>query len=151
MSRLRRFAEAPGHEKWLICKAAALLFGVRLLLWTFPYPKVRPLLARACYGAVRNSRSSPEKLAWSVAGVGEIVPGGRHCLSQAITLQILMTRRGFDSRVCFGIHRQAAAPLLAHAWVEYGDKVLIGGQNLELYVRLTRSASGSGPLTDPFS
>lgn len=153
MEKLRKFVRLPLDQQWLLCKAAALLTAVRLLLFALPYPSVRPLLSRACRRAGIESSFAPEKYAWSVTAASAIVPGGKHCLSQALTLHILLVRRGFASTICYGVQRHAASPLLAHAWVEYGGKVLIGGDNLDAFVRLmSRSPSphGTGSRVDPF-
>ncbi|MBK6972771.1 MAG: lasso peptide biosynthesis B2 protein [Sterolibacteriaceae bacterium] len=154
MDRIRKFLRLPSGEQWQVCKATLLLLSVRFLLRVLPFPTVRPFLAKACRGSKGLPQFSAKKLAWSVATAGRFVPGGKHCLSQAITLQIFLTRRSYDSRVCFGVQRHPGAPFMAHAWVEHDGEVLIGGENLGRFVRLTprsHSATGSGVLADPFA
>lgn len=153
MSRFRKFFRLPPREQLLLLKATALLFSIRALLWAFPYPTVKPLVDRVGRETQRPIRFSPERLAWSVAAAAQFVPGGRHCLSQAIALQVLLARRGIQSRICFGFRRIAGAPLVAHAWVEHRDHVLIGGENLDRFVRLaspSHSTSSSNSIADSF-
>lgn len=153
MDILRRFIRLPCDEQWLLCKATALLFSIRMLLWTLPFPTVRPFLVKACRHAQPQPRFPARKLAWAVSAAGQIVPGGTHCFSQAIALQVLLTRRGFESKICFGVQqRQSGAPLTAHAWVEHKEEILIGGENLDRFVRLTarsNSLSNTESVVDP--
>ena len=154
MDRIRKLLRLSSSEQWLLCKATLLLFAVRLLLWVLPFPTVRPFFAKACRSSRPLPQNSAMKLAWSVATAGRFVPGGKHCLSQAIALQIFLARRKYASRVCFGVQRHPGAPFMAHAWVEYDGEVLIGGENLGRFVRLaprSRSASESGVFADPFA
>lgn len=48
------------------------------------------------------------------------------CLRQALVLWFLLGRRGIPSRLHLGATRGGAG-FAAHAWVELGDRVLIGG------------------------
>jgi transglutaminase-like putative cysteine protease len=49
------------------------------------------------------------------------------CLPQALAAQGMLRRRGIASRLCLGAARQGNA-LTAHAWIELGDEVIIGGR-----------------------
>lgn len=155
MRRIRNFARLPTHEKALLLKATALLFCVRALFWIFPYRMVKPLFAWTCRHRQHRCKASPGTLAWAVAVAGTLVPGGAHCLSQATSLQILLSRRGFESHIRFGIRRPGGAPLMAHAWLEYRGDVLIGGENLDRFVHLAspansaNSAMTAGSTADP--
>lgn len=139
MGRVARFIHLTSTQRWLLVKAASLLAVVRLSLRIFPFPAVRPLLAQAGRNSPRLVASAlpPHEVAWAVDVAGRIIPGGSHCLSQALTLQTLLARRGCPSTVCFGVQRNPGAPLMAHAWVEHEGRVLIGGGHLDRFVRLS--------------
>lgn len=149
MRRILKFLRLPNDEKALLLKASALLCGVRALFWIFPYRIVNPLFALACRPRLEQCNSSPGALAWAVAVAGTLVPGGAHCLSQAISLQILLARRGIESNVRFGVRRPGGAPLMAHAWLEYRGEVLIGGENLDRFVQLASPGLPAGSTADP--
>ncbi len=138
MRRIHRFLDLPVCAQWLLVKAALLLSAIRISLWVFPYSFLRPLLGRACKRSPRLSATitTPEDIALAVSRVGAVVPGGEHCLSQALALRILLNRRGIPIAVSFGVRRGANSGVMAHAWVEYNGSVLIGGTNLERFVRL---------------
>lgn len=152
MRKIIKFFCLPFSQEWLLVKTALLLSAIRIALWVFPYPSVRPLLER---GSVRSNKLSKtsanaESIAWAVSQVGSVVPGGKHCLSQALALRVLLARRGIPVDVSFGVTRGADSIVMAHAWVEHNGKVLIGGSNLDRFIRLagpeeSRSDSSSTP------
>jgi hypothetical protein len=138
MARVVRFLRLTPQQRWLLCKATALLAVVRVSLSVLPYPVVRALLDRIGRSSSRLERNPPpaEQLAWATTVSGRIVPGGGHCLSQALTLCTFLGRRSYPARICYGVREVEGAPLMAHAWVEHDGAVLIGGGNLERFRRL---------------
>jgi hypothetical protein len=142
MNRLRKFLRLPLADQWLLLKSSALLATVRTLLWVLPFPAARRLIERVGRETVRLTRNPPpaKHLAWAVATAGNAVPSGEHCLSQALTLQVFLLRRGHPCRICYGVHRQPGTPFMAHAWVEHDGTILIGGDNLGRFVKLAPPA-----------
>lgn len=126
----------------MLLKCCALLAAIRVLLWTVPYASARRLLDKAGRRSSRLASSRPpaQHLSWAVSTASDVVPGGSHCLSQALTLQVLMSRRGYSCQVCFGVQRGSGRDFMAHAWVEHEGAVLIGGDGLSRLVRLTPPA-----------
>jgi hypothetical protein len=139
MGRIAKLMALPMARRWLLVKAAGLLALVRLALRIFPFPVVRPVLMRAGrqYNRLSANRAPPLDIAWAVSAVSQCIPGGGHCLSQALTLQTFLTRRGYPSAVCFGVQKAAGTDLRAHAWVEYEGRVLIGDGQLDRFARLS--------------
>lgn len=139
MGRLAKLMALPMGRRWLLLKALGLLAVVRLALKALPFPMVRPVLLRAGRQSRRlvASRIPAPDIAWGVSVVSQFVPGGGHCLSQALTLQTFLTRRGYPSTVCFGVQKDPGADLRAHAWVEYEGRVLIGDGQLDRFARLS--------------
>lgn len=115
---------------------------VRFALWLLPFPMARRLLenaSRYCSRLAAN-RQPVEQYAWAVAAVSRLVPGGDHCLSQALAVQTFLARRGYGCKIRFGVQRLPGVPLTAHAWVEHNGVVLIGGDYLSRFVRLRSAA-----------
>lgn len=129
----------------MLLKAASLLATIRVLLWVFPFPVVRPWLDIAGRRSLRfaSGSHSPDWLAWTVLVASRFVPGGGHCLSQALALQVLLQRRGYSCKICFGVHRGNSNGFSAHAWLEHDGAVLIGGDHLGRFVRLTSRADSA--------
>jgi len=62
--------------------------------------------------------------------VGRRLLPERPCLTQALVLQYLLLRRGDDAaELHIGVAKGEDGTLQAHAWVERGGRVLIGGEN----------------------
>ena len=153
MRRLRKFISVPAADRVLLLRAAFVLAAVRLGLWLLPSRSV--LDAAACQGRPAPKRrplASPvpaERLTWAIRGAARYIPAAT-CLTQALALQWLLLRFGHASRVHIGVRKAAGARFEAHAWVECGDKVVIGGPEAHDYIPLAAwqgSASGFRLLT----
>jgi hypothetical protein len=60
--------------------------------------------------------------------VGARLLPNRPCLTQALVLQYLLLRRGDTlAKLHIGVAKGEDGELLAHAWIERGGRVLIGG------------------------
>lgn len=142
MNRIRKFFVLPSAQRWVLTKATTLLATVRVLLWALPYPAVRKLLKGTASRSERLAAApaAPVDLAWAVGVASSLVPGGGHCLSQALTLELLLLRRGYPCEVCFGVRRGSDNDFGAHAWLEHNGVVLIGGGALDRFVKLTSPA-----------
>ena len=98
----------------------------------------------------RVSRFAGEEahwVAWSVETMGRKPWLNLSCLPQALAAQAMLRRRGISSRLCLGI-AQDEGILAAHAWVEVGKDVIIGGTDIARFARLAEfgdSAFPSGP------
>ncbi|MEW6637016.1 MAG: lasso peptide biosynthesis B2 protein [Actinomycetota bacterium] len=139
MKRLRKFVCLPAGERWLLIKAALLLWTVKLALVLLPFRTLR----RFAGGLAKPSaeRSGPdsfpvEKVVWAVEAAGRLTPWARTCLTQALATQILLLRRGHQCRIHIGVVKGDGGEFLAHAWAESGGEVVIGGYELERYTRL---------------
>ena len=62
---------------------------------------------------------------------------------QALAAQALCGRHGHESRVVLGTMRTETGEFLAHAWLEVGEEVLIGGEELERYTPLEEAGESS--------
>jgi hypothetical protein len=144
MARVVKFLRLNAEQRWLLCKVTMLLAAIRVSLWVLPYPAVRPLLDRLSQRSPGLTATPAEQLAWATTVAGRFVPGGHHCLSQALTLRMFMARRGYAAHICYGVREVEGAPFMAHAWVEHNGTVLIGGGNLERFRRLL-APSDVGP------
>ena len=67
---------------------------------------------------------------------GRHLPGAGTCLTQALAAEVLLRRQGYPSLLHIGVLRGEEGQLEAHAWLKSGDKVVIGGGELERYTPL---------------
>jgi hypothetical protein len=133
MRRLRRLVAMTREERSLLLRAVFTVSATRVALWILPIEAVRRIVARAA--RTRGNPVPVDSSAWAVTVVSRYVPGAT-CLTQALAVQALLTRSGHGSRLEIGVAREAGR-FEAHAWVVCGDRIVVGGPEVERYVRLT--------------
>ena len=129
MSRLARFARLPRGERSLLVTTALLDAGFRLSAWLFPFKWVRRLVTRVTTLAPRTAVDVGE-IAAAVERSGRVVPYS-NCLSQALTAHVLLTASGVEADIKIGVARGADGHVTAHAWVESGGSIVVGGAGSE--------------------
>lgn len=138
MSEVGKLVSLAKEDIWLFIEAATLLAVVRCALWSLPFAATRRFLRRLSrpYPKQKVNPSSLQRVAWAVSAASRVVPGGAHCLTRALVTQVLLARRGQPAELCFGIAKESSRDLIAHAWVESQGVVVIGGPNIDRYIRL---------------
>jgi Transglutaminase-like superfamily len=141
MKLLRNFLQLPVADKWLLVKTALLLEAIKLTMRLLPFRVLRSLAARAA-GVVSTSKLqranyvSVDRVAWAVEVASRHTPGVKSCLNQALAAQVLLGRHGHPALVHIGVARGERGRFQAHAWVESGGKVVIGGSGRERFTPL---------------
>ena len=148
MRRLGRFLRLSTTDQLLLVKSALLLVVIRLGLWLLPFQTLRHLLFRlpaVSIGLEEKDLSSIDRVVWAVEVAGRHVPRARSCLTQSLTIQAMLARRGHPTVLRIGVVKDEGEKLQAHSWLESGRKVLIGGSGLERYTPLPALDKGEGP------
>jgi hypothetical protein len=138
MRRLHRVLTLPRGDRSLLIRSELLVIGVRVGLSVLPFRVLRRLLERLTpEPAVRESGGGPsaDRVAWAVRRTSRTVPAAT-CLTQALAAQVLLRRYGIPARIHIGVAKDESNRLVAHAWVESGGRVVIGGGGLEQYTPL---------------
>ena len=121
VARYRRLSRS---ERRLGVRAVRVVAWVRLLLTIRSFAA-----ADRATRAVRVSPSagghSPERIGVVVAAVSRYVPGAT-CLTQALAARVLLAQEGHSSELVLGMAR-VGARLRAHAWLEAGGTIVVGG------------------------
>ena len=137
--RWRQLMDLPPSDRRLLVGTAAVVLGVRMMLWLLSARRV----AAMTFGPKNPTKIadasavSTQRLAWAVRTASRRIPGAS-CLTQALSLQLLLRRYGVASSLRIGVARAARGEgYVAHAWVESGPRVLIGAGELERYVFLS--------------
>jgi hypothetical protein len=139
MRRLRRFVSLSPSEQQLLLRAAFLAGSIRVGLWLLPFRIVQ----RFAFGAKakRNTNLPVDQVVWAVRAVSRCNPGAT-CLTQALTAQALLIQSGHQSHVEIGVTKSDDSRFEAHAWVIFGDRVLIGGPEVDRYTPLVAWKEG---------
>jgi hypothetical protein len=133
MKRVRQFAELTRQERGLLLRAAVLVAGVRVALWTMPFRWVRFVLGGRRAVSPNLEVIRVKRLAWAVQAAARRIPGAS-CLTQALALQYLLARAGESAEVHIGVAKDGARGFEAHAWLEHRGSILVGDNGeLERY------------------
>ena len=141
MRRLHRLLHLPMAERWLLAKAVCLLVAIRLGLRLLPFNGLRRVLAVGESLPPRRPGADPSYAARAARAVergSRRLPGVTTCLAKALAVQFLLTRQALAAELHIGVVHDADGQFQAHAWVESGGAVIIGGTTPELaqYQRL---------------
>jgi hypothetical protein len=145
MSKVRTFLKLPRDERALFVDSLFLMLGVRIGLRLFPFNRILRWLNQS-----RRPQISTEPDFRSVKRVVRFVDkaGNRMnatCLERAVAVQYLLVRGGHPAVLRIGVQPPKGGRLLAHAWIEYYGKVIIGGKtaNFARYRALPDLGAGS--------
>jgi len=114
-------------EAW-ICLAIA-----RLMLVFMPFKRIVPFLKRK----KANRRADHVRLGMIQLAIARACvrsPWRTKCFEQALAAKMMLNRRGIESTVSFGLRKASAGDAIeAHAWLQSGDFVVTGWQQVNTY------------------
>ena len=90
----------------------------------------RTSAARACSGQLTGGANRDRMIGWAVETAAVVLPVGNSCLADALAAQWLLAACGRRSTIRFGVARDGAQALRAHAWVESGGEVKMSKQEI---------------------
>jgi hypothetical protein len=116
-------------------EAAVMLVLARLAVRFLPSARLFAWADRPTRRICRFAVDEAYWIAWAVEYVG--APPGMNalCLPRALAAHAMLRRRGIASRLCLGVARNGSE-LAAHAWIEVGEKKIIGGDEAGRFTRL---------------
>jgi hypothetical protein len=136
VSALRKFAHEPWPRQRLVLRALVTVAFFRAALSALPFRWVRAVSARRVRRATRDLPGRVDDLSWAVAVASRRVPR-----ASCLALQNLLAREGYRSDLHIGVAKSGDGGLEAHAWLESGGRVLIGGGQVERFTRLAALSS----------
>ncbi|BCM94309.1 hypothetical protein IAD21_06214 [Abditibacteriota bacterium] len=136
MNRLRRYRQLSPQRRRALRQATWLVGLARLMLWSSSLKIARKFLPMAAR-CIKPQGASPELEVeiWAVNVAGHFVPCST-CLVKAVALHTLLERYGEPAQLHIGVAKGAGDQLLAHAWVQQEDRVLVGGEESNRYTLL---------------
>lgn len=63
------------------------------------------------------------------------------CLVQAVAGKIMLERRGISHALVLGVRKDGDTQLQAHAWLQCGDRIVLGGRQAPHFTAVTMFAS----------
>jgi hypothetical protein len=124
----RNFMRLPSADRCLLIKTSFLLIVITVGLSVLPFRTFKRFMVRVT--AVSKEVGTPDDnfldcCAWAVETVSSYVPEAK-CLAQAITMQVLLARRGYAARLRIGVTRDEKSMFKAHAWLESNGTTIFG-------------------------
>lgn len=143
---LKRFRDRTPEERRAVARAGLLIATIQTALAMLPFRQVmrgvyRMARPRSVPGANagESAQFDRELAVWAVEAAGRRLLSRNPCLPKALAVLILFRRAGEPAELRLGVARDADGPVRAHAWVESGGSVVIGGDvPVENYTQLPR-------------
>lgn len=154
---MRKFLRLSWIDRWLLFQAALWLIVMRVALRSLPFRHVQSLFARFSLQSPGPSSRGPRsemnrhltsdrrplsepalpvhRIPWVVQAVANRIPGTT-CLPRALVTQLLLARAGRAADLHVGVGKNSGGRFHAHAWVESGGVVLVGGPDTNSYTRI---------------
>ena len=129
MHRLHKFFRLSAPERFLLVRATTLLVIVRIALWLLPFKTLQrssAKLAQIFAPSHKETMFSTERVVWAVEVASRYVPRAT-CLTKALAAQNMLRLGGIPTSLRIGVAKGMAGSFEAHAWLESGGKILIGG------------------------
>lgn len=123
---LHKLEEMSLRERRQLANTIMLLAGVRLGLSVLPFRSVSPCAASTPRRRRLLDPKTPARVARAIRIGSRFVPGAS-CLTQAVAARILMHREGHPCEIRIGVAK-GDGQFRAHAWLESGGAVIVGGE-----------------------
>jgi hypothetical protein len=120
-----------------LAEAAVALTVARLAVRFLPPAWVFAWVGRFPRHIKRFGIEEIEWISWAVDTAGSSPRMQALCLPRAIAAQNMLRRRGIASRLCLGVGRRADG-LVAHAWVEIGQDIIVGGVEAHGFTKIAQ-------------
>jgi hypothetical protein len=135
MDRFLRLARRSPIDLLTLIVVTFLLAVIRIGLIVLPFPTLRRTLDKLA-GAPNPQRvDDPEyqsRIVWATLTASPYLLPDKPCLTQALTVQLLLRRKGIPAQLRIGVKKDGENKLLAHAWVDSEGTIVIGGSKSEL-------------------
>ncbi|MEN6553066.1 MAG: lasso peptide biosynthesis B2 protein [Methanobacterium sp.] len=129
MSIFFSFMKLSSREKHLALQSLFWVLRVRLMIWIFPFPQVQKRVQKMASSASRKD-SKPDhvfsihRIRFMIMVASRYVPRAT-CLVQALAGYIVFSKYGYSTQIKIGVLNEDGV-FEAHAWLERGDKVVLG-------------------------
>ena len=126
----------PPDADRLLVAALFVLTSMRVALWVTSTPwLLRNVLGRSSRRAGPAADVAAAQVGLAVRRAARLVPAAT-CLPQALAVIWMLAARGHTAALRIGVKRGTAGELLAHAWVEHEDRIIIGNHGVKQYAVL---------------
>ncbi len=126
-----RLARVLSVRRWpVLLEAATFVLTARYLLDHRSYAECERFFLEQERRFRRKSEPGErewERVVWAIRAVGRRTLGDRPCLAEALAGRFMLARRGYQADLHIGVRKGEKGDLLAHAWLESGNSIVLGG------------------------
>jgi hypothetical protein len=125
IKRINKFRSLPFKEKLLFVESLFLLIALRLGLSLFSFKALLNLLEKVRQKPDEKilKQHAIDRMAWIINVSSRYLPFST-CLTKALTLQILLARKGLPYSLHIGISKTNGGKLKAHAWLKSEGRIV---------------------------
>ena len=135
LAKLEKVRGLTPESRRLLLEAGVAVPLVRVGLWILNFRRLEALLTNLNERLPTTLSADPwtvERVAWAVKACSAYVPAAS-CLTQALAAQMLLTRRGYPTRLHLGFIKKDHHPLEGHAWLECEGQIVTGNGDLSRF------------------
>jgi Transglutaminase-like superfamily len=123
-------------------EATLMLARARVAVWLLPPACIFAWANRPQRHSRRFAADQAPWVAWSIETMSVMPWIKASCLASALAAHAMLRRRGIASRLCLGVARDESA-VAAHAWIEVGRDVIVGGAEAGRFTRIAQFGAGA--------
>lgn len=134
-SYMRKARRVPIRRWFWVVLSFLSMSGFWLLVRWFNFYSVYKVVKKIVpHRSVRLRPTAVESICWAVPRVGKMLFGKNDgCLYQALAGELLLSWAGKKAALKIGVRKTGDQKILAHAWVEGDEGILIGGEQKFIY------------------
>lgn len=128
LGRATRTLVADPRDAALSARMSLWVILVSLLARLLPLPRVQQLISTRLRPVSAADRPpTPEQLARTIDRLLrlDLFVFRRSCWKRALVLHRFLAFQGIESRIMFGVQKQATGPIQGHAWLEHQGRPLL--------------------------
>ena len=136
MTHIKKFIKLPIVKKFISVEALFWLVFFKIVLIVTPFRIFSLLLGKHMQYSeqeVSFQSDSPKTIARCIERIDAHLPWESKCLVKAAAGKTMLRLRGLPSTLILGVAKKKKDHLTAHAWLQYGNEVLIGAKGMENY------------------
>jgi Transglutaminase-like superfamily len=146
MSLLAKMGRRRPAALALAGEALALLVLFRICLVVVPVRRIIGTITRGKVDAQpdttvaidQSAMTVARRVQWAVRAAARHFPVEFVCFPQTLAAYWMLHRRGLASTIVYGVSRSPRGELLAHTWLEMGDRIVVGGEESEGFAPIER-------------
>jgi len=128
MTPLTTLFKLSWNDFKLLVNTLLLMIKVRLMLWVMPFSRIQKLYSNVTISGDKDITIC--RISWSLKIVAHYMPGTT-CLANALAGYSLLSKHGYSGIIKIGVGKSDEGEFEAHAWLEYGKRVVIGESEKE--------------------